>query len=424
MSDRSQDRPGPRARRATTMASQWLGPALLLALCAGCLPRGAAEQKQVPRRLFQSSEHWMLGDGLVLPPHIAQGQTTSEATVLRLRTGNSSFLNLTFGEVVFLAGDYFAVPSEPICFAPNGTEAQRRFLEAFETLAGDPKTAGGILEYISGLRRGLERAVEAGNHSYAFYDSLGERLNQDLNRITGGGSSLSPYIPLGTFLKVSEENFDHFSAESCAAKAYAAGHGVAMQVARAQGASLAEKTQAYAYEAFAQHFLSDTFSSGHVRTPRVAMRRLLGSQVLSDLLASYMHDEDSRLGLNVTNRRGDRWVAFGDSCLLDPGSARNKQLVSEAMQMGLDGVEGGAPWAAIDLIPRVDPDPRRPSITPMFSANGTHILRRSDLNAPWDRGVTTYWESAGTLTELKVHYKKPTDMPPQGPSGRAERFLI
>lgn len=56
--------------------------------------------------------------------------------------------------------------------------------------------------------------------------------------------------------------------------AYAVGHGIALKLAR-QAAS--EKTfeekrkklmEAYLYDAFAAHFLTDLFSAGHLRVPR------------------------------------------------------------------------------------------------------------------------------------------------------------
>ena len=30
-----------------------------------------------------------------------------------------------------------------------------------------------------------------------------------------------------------------------------------------------------------------------------------------------MHDEDNKFGLRVTNKRGDKWIAYGDGMLLE-----------------------------------------------------------------------------------------------------------
>ena len=62
--------------------------------------------------------------------------------------------------------------------------------------------------------------------------------------------------------------------------------------------------------AYALHFLTDAFSSGHMRVPR----DFLGK----DMAAKLMHDIDGALGLNVFNAFGS-WRAFGDGKLKDPG---------------------------------------------------------------------------------------------------------
>lgn len=34
------------------------------------------------------------------------------------------------------------------------------------------------------------------------------------------------------------------------------------------------------------------------------------------LLCKYMHDEDNKFGLHVTNLRGDKWISYGDGMLM------------------------------------------------------------------------------------------------------------
>jgi len=332
-------------------------------------------------------------------------------------------INLTFGQIMFLGGDYYAVPSSPVCFSANDSEARQRFLEAFNTLAaGDVKELGAIVEYIADTRRNLTEAMAGGESAHSFYDSIQTKMNIDLNRLTGGGSPASPYFPEGRFLRISSANFDHFDDGNCSMRTYKVGHQLAMDTARAPGATVAQKLQAYAYEAFALHFFSDAFAAGHMRTPRLAMRKHIDVVGISDLLGSYMHDEENRLGLNVTNDRGDQWVSFGDDCLFDGGSARNRELALEAVQLSVSGVEGARPWDALELVPR--PDPSRPSITPMFSWDGTALVRRSYLNDPWRREVSTYWTGSGTLAELYSTYKAPKDMPPQEPPQTSASMLF
>lgn len=59
----------------------------------------------------------------------------------------------------------------------------------------------------------------------------------------------------------------------------------------------------------------------------------LGSQVrmyFGDLLSKYMHDEDNKFGLRVTNRRGDKWIVYGDGQLLKDYNKDTLRLVTEA----------------------------------------------------------------------------------------------
>jgi hypothetical protein len=66
---------------------------------------------------------------------------------------------------------------------------------------------------------------------------------------------------------------------------------------------------AVAQTAFGMHFMTDAFSSGHMRVPRA----ILGHR--GGLLAKVMHDIDGKVGLFVENGFNDRWRAFGDGYL-------------------------------------------------------------------------------------------------------------
>ena len=91
--------------------------------------------------------------------------------------------------------------------------------------------------------------------------------------------------------------------------------------------------RAYFIEAFAQHFLSDLFSAGHVRSPR---RTLHASGFLeqypADTCNKFMHDEDSATGLWVKNDLGEIWPMYGDKQLLSAKSYKNKDQTNNAMQ--------------------------------------------------------------------------------------------
>jgi outer membrane protein OmpA-like peptidoglycan-associated protein len=72
------------------------------------------------------------------------------------------------------------------------------------------------------------------------------------------------------FLKLAAENPEHFNADGGAIERWKRDHTTAIAVALDAGLTKDESARqiALAREAFAQHFLTDSFSGGHIRTPR------------------------------------------------------------------------------------------------------------------------------------------------------------
>ncbi|KAJ9638282.1 hypothetical protein H2199_006969 [Coniosporium tulheliwenetii] len=113
-----------------------------------------------------------------------------------------------------------------------------------------------------------------------------------------------------------------------ARNAYSAGHLAALaqgERARTSG-STSDLKEAYFMEAFAQHFLTDLFSTGHMRTPRRVLHEPYSDVDPppdgpdypdldlwpADACAQIMHNEDSANGLWVSNSLGETWAAYGD----------------------------------------------------------------------------------------------------------------
>ncbi|MEF2985641.1 phospholipase, partial [Pseudomonas aeruginosa] len=69
---------------------------------------------------------------------------------------------------------------------------------------------------------------------------------------------------------------------------------------------------AYAMNSFADHFLTDLFSAGHLRVPRKQLAAVVTPGELGSLISRFMHDEDSKFGLKVRNAMGAQWHAYGD----------------------------------------------------------------------------------------------------------------
>jgi hypothetical protein len=127
-----------------------------------------------------------------------------------------------------------------------------------------------------------------------------------------------------------------------AKKAYSSVHTLALRKAKEayQSQKQSDLTEAYFIEGFAQHYLTDMFASGHIRTPR----RLLHSTSFTkdtypgDKCCKAQHDEDGANGLWVTNQEGASWASYGDKQLGQGRSGKNRQMVAAASQTGVDEV--------------------------------------------------------------------------------------
>ena len=139
---------------------------------------------------------------------------------------------------------------------------------------------------------------------------------------------------------------------------YQTGHELAMSIAAKAGALYNNDMliKAYCYDAFACHYLSDLFASGHMRTPREALYYGTGSKIgtllwtnnLGSALVKLMHDEDNRVGLNVENYSSKiggnsfvppkTWRAYGDKYLATGQNNENLNMQQIALQLAIDEV--------------------------------------------------------------------------------------
>ncbi|EGD84193.2 hypothetical protein H112_07881 [Trichophyton rubrum D6] len=172
----------------------------------------------------------------------------------------------------------------------------------------------------------IKKAIQAGKPASEVHN----RLKVDLGKRLGFATLFRPSgIP--SFLGLALINYDHFGTDS--ETAYNTGHNAAIQYALRTDSDLAV---AYAMNAFADHFLHDHFSSGHLRVPR---RQLHGSTLnVADACSKLMHDEDSCIGLKVSNQNGDSWTAYGDSRLFDDVSKRHREIFIKAQQASVDEI--------------------------------------------------------------------------------------
>ena len=143
---------------------------------------------------------------------------------------------------------------------------------------------------------------------------------------------------------------DHFGDDAWTV--YKAGHTRALEIAKAGKGNVVKLKQAYMYDAFALHYLTDQFASGHIRTPRPEFNRPtplrkssiprtgfanqhyqvtalnVGNAITSyipfipesfkmdcgawDRMTNFMHDTDGSVGLRISNQKGESWITYGD----------------------------------------------------------------------------------------------------------------
>jgi hypothetical protein len=181
-------------------------------------PAIAAPAAQVSRQViyrFGSTEHRDLGDAA------SGGQKLGS----KLDDGSQ----ITFGEMVALAGDYF---------------------ESYDQIKALLATPEGQLE----CRWARWKALGGGAEPEATPD-IKKRVND-------------------RYMALAAKNISHFGAGGTAKDAYGEGHTVALRDAFVAGATGNAQLydEAKGREAFCEHFLSDRFSAGHVRTPRAEIK--------------------------------------------------------------------------------------------------------------------------------------------------------
>lgn len=291
----------------------------------------------------------------------------------KYKTANPNSPLLSFGDILALAGDFYGIPDEPITplgAAPNSQDEKRRFMNCFNTLKNNQgEELSKIMELFSENMRKINEYLIAGKLVSDFYHSLGFKDDIKYNNITGGGSDVIPsvfndsvagLVFKGRYLNLAQNNYDHFCEKNHAYRAYMAGHTIAMETA-ALSKSLGDDSflnMAYAYEAFACHFLSDHFSSGHIRVPREDLHKgrncswwnkeFIWFGAAGDYCSKLMHDEDNSMGLMVANNACYMentdpsickvWRAYGDAYMTDPKNQENLKRQQEVLQISVDEV--------------------------------------------------------------------------------------
>jgi len=370
---------------------------------------------------FESGEHIAIGDLVKLQ---LNEKIPGEAGIkLKLPNG----LELTYGEIVALGGDFYANSEQPISFGATDPERKRRFQEAYNSLAVDIQAfseAPQILAVMQDEAKQLAKGIQQGEKIPDIYRRIEKTHTMAFNCVTGGlcqkdYPEMSEdtfrqiyFLQPGRYLKIIDRNFDHFSQNAWIA--YSSGHTLALEMAvQAKLENNLEKlTTAYAINAFSSHYLSDGFSSGHMRTPRVLLFNMINPSFIGTFLAVYMHNEDCENGLHVSNQRGDNWLALGDKYYLDERNKKNREILLEAMQLSADEVFSAYQHGSMpekDTVEALMPNLSKPfdaedrsNPSPLFYWDNKQgkLLRRADVTDITRYEWTPYWYGWSTLADL------------------------
>ena len=311
---------------------------------------------------FGSSEHVAIGEAVKLKG------LPKENTPLFIK----GVTPIQFQHIVALAGDFYGVADEAISL-PGGTNPEKteRFKKAFNTLAqADNDELRKVLLEIDHECT----AVKYSSLPHHCYSSHMLEKNKAIKKIKNDIDALLI------------DNSDHFSAN--AEDTYRIGHALALSVAMDAGKrkDLEGLKQAYALDAFACHFLTDLFAAGHIRNQRGELESFLVSQLgfsknmakpLAGILTGAQHEKDGNEGLNVSNKKGDHWRAFGDGSFFEPKNKENREKVISTTQKSVDEIyyaylnpDSPEPSTIDQLIPSATPF----NPLPLYTVEGTSLF--------------------------------------------------
>jgi hypothetical protein len=381
---------------------------------------------------FESSEHVNAGNNVKI--HLSLSDKGQFAAKLPLPSG----LNITYGDIVSL-GDFYELVDQPIVQGKSPEERKLRFINAFVSFAYNTNAAyeaKQILQVIHDNQAVVDAAVERGEDPEYVFTRIANESNRQFNCITGGGCDPdSWYLTPGRYLTLAKVDFDHFGHNAW--QAYMIGHEVAIDeaIAAHQNNDTGRLVIAYAMNAFANHFLSDRFATGHMRTPRVRLTTEVSPADVGSLLASYMHKEENSHGLHVKNIRGDRWIAYGDRTYYTHRNAVNRNFLLQTMQISADHIfyafkTGKLPpcEAEAQLIPHPEEvaDQAQQDVSALFyyDKDKKILMRRENVGNLYDRHWTADWWGWSTLVLLSDTFGLPVSSQAQlASSPYAERAV-
>ncbi|MCJ1439398.1 hypothetical protein MMC27_008792 [Xylographa pallens] len=321
---------------------------------------------------------------------------------------NVGGISLSFGQIVTfgdLYGNCKPLQQCPTQISDSGQSESQR-VQIFRDIAGqipnsqnDTSTLQKILNILTIQKTDTQSSQDPGQKFASGNSGI------------GGWDVQFAIATQGTYVAIALCNWDHFGQD--AVTAYTTGHTYALSLA-AKANDPYDLLDAYFYEAFAQHYLSDLFSTGHLRAPRRALHGDPSTVAPpADVCNKYMHDEDSASGLWVTNTYGSSWPAYGDKQLFASKSFVNLDRAVDAMQAGANELYQAyltkktiqpEDYKPLKMIPTI-PVGQGGNFVPMFSTEGNSptetLFQRTNLNSRSDARMTSYNLSEVPWSKLK-----------------------
>jgi hypothetical protein len=252
----------------------------------------------------------------------------------------------TFGEIICLAGDFYAHLDD---------ESAAMFADVWPPLSG-------LVGWVGGDYRAARLRTDSGSKVRALLETIhaegGEKRGVVSEFARTAVNTTAHHYPLRRYLALASQNYCHFGSPDPsrvpdeALAAYRSYHGLALRRAAEARADKVAWLNAVITEAFACHFLTDLFASGHMRVPRRALSERFGVVKGALSMSGGMHDEDNHLGLWCRSRHEDHskqvvWRAFGDGRLLSDAADLHLRQVQEAVRRSVAEIfeanRGGAP---------------------------------------------------------------------------------
>ncbi|MFN7096277.1 MAG: hypothetical protein ACK4PR_01765, partial [Gammaproteobacteria bacterium] len=257
---------------------------------------------------------------------------------LTLSTG----LQITPGQIVALAGDFFGVADKPISDGVGLDQRKERFGHAYDKLA--KATQEEINKILAAIKPEFDALKKSAETQRPLEETLKPQAGPADLTATKRYCEASPL-----YYELLMNNFDHF--ENDALLAFEAGYEAAIDDALTayKKSDVNLFADALAKLLFACHFVSDYLASGHTRTPRRKIYQygkekfgLNNDYVVksySGLAANSMHDEDNKEGLYLVSKACPKgWKAYGDNYYYTEQNKDNRVVITTIISHALNDI--------------------------------------------------------------------------------------